>query len=554
MPRIKTTAIAAGLSIAMAAGILAACGGSNGHPATVSLSAQDALATKTPIKHVVVIFGENISYDHYFGTYPNASNPEGEPVFTALTGTPAANNYTANASLLTANPNYTNTANGTGASNPFRLDRSQACTASMNHNYGPEQQAFDNLAMDLFPKYTGRAGAIGSATYATTGLVMGYFDGNTVTGLWNYAQHFAMNDNSFNTQFGPSTPGALNLISGQTNGATAALSSSTTPAAAAVTSGYTVADGQAGYTVIGDPDPTGDACSSTTNATVSMSGKNIGDVLNASNITWGWFEGGFDRTKTNPNGTTGCQRSSYSSVVGGYKSDYVPHHEPFQYYASTANPTHARPTSTAMIGYTDAANHQYDTDDFFTAVAAGNFPSVSFLKAPAIQDAHAGNSDPLDEQVFVTTVINFLQKQTDWSSTAVILAYDDSDGWYDHAYQIVNPSFSTLDSLNGTSTCGSGSPLNGVNGSPVNGRCGYGPRLPLLVVSPYAKSNYIDHTLTDQTSVLRFIEDNWLSGQRIGQGSFDAKAGTIENMFDFSNNGATQKLFLDTGTGLQVSS
>ena len=551
MPRLTSTAIAAALSVAMATGILAACGGSNGKQATAStasltVSAQNALATKTPIKHVVVIFGENISYDHYFGTYPNATNPESEPAFTALSGTPAANNYTANAALLTANPNATNTGNGTGASNPFRLDRSQAFTASMNHNYGPEQQAFDGLAMDLFPEYTGRAGAIGSSTYATTGLVMGYYDGNTVTGLWNYAQHFAMNDNSYDSQFGPSTPGAINLISGQTNAATITGTQSTS---------YTVADGQGGYTVVGDPDPTGDLCSSATaTETVSMQGKNIGDMLNTAGITWGWFEGGFDTTKTNANATTGCLRSSYSSIVGGYKSDYVPHHEPFQYYASTANPTHARPSSTAKVGYTDTANHQYDTDDFFMAVAAGNFPSVSFLKAPAIQDAHAGNSDPLDEQVFVTTVINFLQKQADWSSTAVILAYDDSDGWYDHANQIVNPSFSTLDSISGASACGTGTPLNGVNGAPVNGRCGYGPRLPLLVISPYAKTNYIDHTLTDQTSVLRFIEDNWLSGQRIGQGSFDARAGTIENMFNFSNSGATPKLFLDTGTGLQVSS
>ena len=64
-------------------------------------------------------------------------------------------------------------------------------------------------------------------------------------------------------------------------------------------------------------------------------------------------------------------------------------------------------------------------------------------------------------------------------------------------------------------------------------RCGYGPRLPFLVISPYAKVNFVDHKITDQTSIIRFIEDNWGLG-RIGNQSFDAKAGSLMNMFDFA--------------------
>jgi phospholipase C len=172
--------------------------------------------TATPIKHLVVIFQENVSFDHYFGTYPTAMNPQGEPRFVAAPGTPAVNGFTDG--LLHNNPNFLNTAlNGAGAMNPFRLDRSQAATADQDHNYGPEQQAFDGGLMDGFPKFTGVPGPPPAADN-TTGLVMGYYDGNTVTALWNYAQRFTMNDNSFNTTFGPSTPGALNLISGQTGG------------------------------------------------------------------------------------------------------------------------------------------------------------------------------------------------------------------------------------------------------------------------------------------------------------------------------------------------
>src|ERR1700722_17420801 len=148
--------------------------------------------TSTPIKHLVVIFGENISFDHYFGTYPKALNPPGEPPFHPVANTPSVNGLTPG--LLTQNPNL-NPANGTGASNPFRLDRNEALTADMNHSYGPEQASFDNGLMDLFPVKTGTAGPPPSyypPVVATKGLVMGYFDGNTTTALWNYAQHFAL--------------------------------------------------------------------------------------------------------------------------------------------------------------------------------------------------------------------------------------------------------------------------------------------------------------------------------------------------------------------------
>src|SRR5579871_4532650 len=162
--------------------------------------------TTTPIQHLVVIFQENVSFDHYFGTYPNATNPSGEPPFSAAPNTPTVNG--SYGLLSVANPNL-NPANGAGAANPFRLDRLQAATADQDHDYTPEQQAFDNGLMDLFPKYTGTAGPPpgGGGIVDTTGLVMGYYDGNTVTALWNYAQNFALNDNHYGTTFGPSTPG-----------------------------------------------------------------------------------------------------------------------------------------------------------------------------------------------------------------------------------------------------------------------------------------------------------------------------------------------------------
>jgi phospholipase C len=506
---------------------------------------------KKQIRHVVIIFQENVSFDHYFGTYPHALNPSGEPQFTPLPGTPKVAGY--NEELLTRNPNYLNPQNGPGRSNPFRLDRSQAATADQDHSYGAEEQAFDAGKMDLFPASVGRPDGprvTGEhpGILATSGLTMGYYDGNTVTAFWNYAQHYAMSDQSFSTVFGPSTPGAINLISGQTDGAVNDQNAE----------GGLTPDGNGGFSVISDPNPVGDVCSNTSGSLVHMTGRNVGDMLTAANVSWGFFQGGFDLNVVNANGSTGCHRNSTSPWTKVTGLDYVPHHQPFQYYASTANPKHIRPSSPEVVGtnHDGGTNHQYDTHDFFDAIQAGNFPTVSFLKASSYQDGHAGNSSPLDEQLWIVNVINFLQKQPEWEHTVVIIAYDDSDGWYDHLMaRIANGSSTPKDALDGPAKCGDGSTaLSGVDPATkhAQGRCGPGPRQPLLVISPWAKANYVDHTVTDQTSLTRLIEDLYLNSERIGRGSLDVQSGSLLGMFDFGKGKPqnTGSVILDPDTGL----
>ncbi|HTV38421.1 MAG TPA: alkaline phosphatase family protein [Xanthobacteraceae bacterium] len=543
--------------------LMLACSGSAADsiaPASISAANQDTAATATPIKHIVIIFNENVSFDHYFATYPTATNPTGEPAFAAKPDTPKVNNLV-NANLLTNNPNFTNKENGADAAEPFRLDRTQAFTADQNHAYTAEQQAYNGGKADLFPKYTGKGTPGGAGAFGTKGQVMGYYDGNTVTAMWNYAQHFAMSENAYADTYGPSTPGMLNVSSGRTNGMK--IIATTKKPSTLTKVSYYIDDGKGGLTMINDVDPAYDVCSNPKDQ-VLMEGKTIGDLLNTAGITWGSFMGGFRLDTSNANGTTGCKRSTHSTVVGADVVDYIPHHAWFQYYASTANPKHDRPSSLAAIGYSfehggttrDPANHNYDLQDFYDAVKAGNFPAVSYIKMPAYEDGHAGYSDPLDEQAGTVALINFLQQQPDWKNTAVFITWDDSDGWYDHAFaKVTSPSFdSQADQLDGAGKCGSGTPLPGVKAEPVNGRCGPGTRLPFLVISPWAKSNYADNTRISLASVVHFIEDNWLKGQRLGGGSFDATAGSVTGMFDFTAaSGNNPPLYLDPQTGTPLS-
>jgi phospholipase C len=171
------------LAVALVTGAAACACGNQGPRGPDSESARvttAASSTTTPIQHLVVIYPENVSFDHYFGTYPVAANPQGRPAFHAAVGTPQVDGLTT--ALLTHNPNGVN---------PRRLDRSELFTCDNGHSYTAEQTAFNHGLMDKFISSTGP-----TAPGCDRTGVMNYYDGNTVTALWNYAQRFAMSDNS----------------------------------------------------------------------------------------------------------------------------------------------------------------------------------------------------------------------------------------------------------------------------------------------------------------------------------------------------------------------
>jgi phospholipase C len=474
--------------------------------------------TTTPIKHVVVIFQENCSFDHYFGTYPVAANLPGETPFHARPGTPSVNGLSPG--LLQLNPNL---------ANPFRFPPSHAVTGDNQNGMFLEQSAYDGGLMDKWVQFCGTTDAGFPATD-----VMGYFDGNTVTALWNYAQHFALSDSHFATVSGATILGHINLVSGQTHGAVGFNTSS--PG----TLLDTLKDSSGAYliyqgTLVANANTAFDN-TATKKQRVYMTGKNVGDLLNAKGISWGWFSGGFREPIPSHDGTP-----------GNPSADFGINREPFQLYASTANPSHTPPANVMEVGHDGVANHQYDLTDFWAAASVHQVPAVSFFKAPNFQTGHPGtDSTPLEEQTFLVNTLNQLQSLPEWKDMAVFIAWDDSDGWYDHQMPpIVNQSSSPLDALPGL----------GSNPATIRGgyqaRAGYGPRMPLLAISPFARKNYIFHGTNDQSSILKFIEDNWSLG-RIGDFSFDEIAGSLTGMFDFRREGSRGRLILDPSTGAVV--
>jgi phospholipase C len=234
---------------------------------------QDGSSTKSPIKHVVVIFQENVSFDHYFGTYPYAkANNDGTKYFGgAKDDTPRVNSLES-AGLLTNNPNGVN---------PFRIDRSVPNTCDQDHAYGDEQFAFHGGLMDRFAGTlpNGRPFSCNDKNLGPNST-LGYYDGNT-----------------FEATITNGLGAGGNIAGASTSGA-----------------------------VVGDPDPAGDVGSNPKRTQITMSGQNVGDLLNSAGVTWGSFMANCAVVCT---GTTGLTMS-----------DYIPHHAFFQYWQSTLNANH----------------------------------------------------------------------------------------------------------------------------------------------------------------------------------------------------------------------
>jgi phospholipase C len=470
----------------------------------VQASAESDKGAHSPIKHTIILYQENISFDHYFGTYGHGSN-----------GIPAGSTLTHTNGTLTWGPYAPTQLSGA----------SQSRTCDVDHNYSNMIKMVDHGAMDMFlqfgnDKTVKKPSDSTSATCPSfesaapippgtnlTALANAYYTGSTAAdpnaplqNYWKLASQYTLADNFFQGVYGPSTPGAQWLVAATNN-------------------------------TSGDPNPIGDKCNDYPASINPQNIPNLGTEASAAGVSWAWFQGGFGSCSTNP--ITGVV------TLNGYSA----HHDPFQYFTSTADLTHADAYDPNM-SYSQANRHQRDLSVFDAALAhtsisghVPTLPAISWVKAPQLQDGHPGYSGPALEDAFVGDLVARLKASRYWKDTALVIAFDETGGWWDHvAPPELGGNFAPW--VNGQPNL-TGCQYPGIPGVTC-GEAGLGPRMPVLVVSRFAKRHFVDHNLLNTASLAKWVE--WNHGlPALGVwGNRDVRAGNLANAFVFGGDNQKQ--------------
>ncbi len=450
----------------------------------VTARAEDDQGTHSPIKHTIILFQENISFDHYFGTYGHGAN--GIPAGVQLTHT-------------------SSTGTKYGPYSPTKLDgQTQAYTCDVDHGYADMIQMADHGLMDKYLQYGNNKTVTNPSTSSSascptfeanpTGqaLALGYYEGKAgdpaspLQNYWSLASQYTLADNFFQGVYGPSTPGAEWMVAATNN-------------------------------TVHDPNPNGDVCNDYPAGIAPQNIPNLGAEASAKGVSWAWFQGGF------------------GSCSGSATNGYSAHHDPFQYFTSTADLTHKWAWD-PNLSYPQADRHQRDLNVFYSALArtpvngqVPELPAVSWVKAPTASDGHPAYSSPVPDDQFVGDLVNRVKSSPYWKDTAIIVAFDETGGWWDHvAPKDLGGHFATWingqPNLTGCQYPGDGLPC---------GEAGLGPRMPVLVVSPFAKKGYVDHTLMDTASLAKWVEWNHRLPALGVWGDRDLTAGSLLSAFHF---------------------
>ncbi len=441
------------------------------------------------IETVVVIYAENRSFDNLYGSFPGANGlqnvtPESftqidrdgsefkelPPIWDGLTAkgvtppvTQAQTEHLPNKPFAIDDPDGFNTPLG-------------VVTHDLWHRFYQNQMQIDGGKNDRF------------VAYADSGaLVMGHYDGSKLP-LWNIARQYTLADNFFMGAFGGSFFNHIWLVcacapiypdadKSPAKGHIAVVDADKVTLTLADNSPKSAMDGVPKFVEDGDITPDfyavntmqppyqpsknkpvedGDAAYADPNAPTTLPPqheKTIGDLLSAKGVSWAWYA------------------DAWQATLDGKNKTPVPnfqfHHQPFNYFANFAPGTDARAQHLKDGGMNGAG--------FIAAVDAGKLPQVTFYKPQGNLNEHAGYADALSGDAHIADVIAHLEKSKQWPHMLVIVTYDENGGLWDH----VAP--------------------------PKADRWGPGSRVPALIVSPFAKKGFVDHTPYDTTSILRFI-------------------------------------------------
>ncbi|MGE5148282.1 MAG: acid phosphatase [Candidatus Eiseniibacteriota bacterium] len=472
------------------------------------------------IETVVVIFAENRSFDNLYGHFPGANG---------LGKVPAARyvQHDRDGSLLkelppvwgglTAkgfNPPITEVASAHLPNMPFAIDDPKpfdaplsAPTRDLWHLFYQNQMQINGGKNDRF------------VAWADSGaLVMGYYDGSKLP-MWTIAKQYTLADNFFMGAFGgsflnhfwlvcactPRYPDAdkspakgliaevdkdgvtLKLADGSPKSALGGVPKFANNGQITPKDFYAVNTMQPPFQPSRNkPAPGGDARLAdpkTPSTLPPQHDKTIGDLLSAKGIGWAWYSGAWQATLDGKNATP--------------VPNFQYHHQPFNYFAAYAPGTAARAEHIRDGGMNGV--------EFIKAIDTGNLPQVTFYKPQGNLNEHAGYADVLSGDQHIADVVGHLQKSKQWPHMLVIITYDENGGFWDH----VAP--------------------------PKGDRWGPGTRIPAMIVSPFAKKGFVDHTQYDTTSIIRFISRRFGLPALPGVAARDAalkahKSGTIGDL------------------------
>jgi len=522
-----------------------------------STALTDTQLLQNDIKTVVVIYAENRGFDNIYGLFPGADGIPGVNP-TSLSGYFPQTDRDSNNTVLSTLPQVWGgvTAAGqavqipagqtaTQKNAPFQIDAPASAGGFQNTGTVVDQTV---ITRDLYHRFFNNQMQINGgkndkfAAYADSGgLVMGYYDGSKMA-LWNLAKQYVLADNFYMGAFGGSflnhqylicacapvypnsgaaVPASVSQISVDANGNPSLDQSAKSPSSALTGPAQFVNDSTLtplnyagdnqyhGVNTMQPPyQPSGNLPASSGNAqTADLGNKStsypqtattIGDLLDKKGVNWAWYAGSWNAATTDAANAT-------RSVIYAGKVQFQPHHQPFNYFSKFD------PTNPTTLAYRNQHLKDFDAS-FLQDAAAGNLPAVTFYKPQGNLNQHAGYANIADGDAHIANVVAQLQKSPQWKNMAIIITYDENGGFWDH------------------------------KSVPKGDVWGPGTRIPALIISPWARKNFIDHTQYDTASILRFITRRFNLETLPGLAQRDAalvknggvKMGDLTAAFDFT--------------------
>jgi acid phosphatase len=493
---------------------IAAFGGASG--------ASAAEGPMSKIDTLVVIYAENRSFDNLYGFFPGANGLQNVSTAVAIQhdrdGAPLKELPMIWEGLTAkgVTPPITQSQTEHLPNQPFAIDDPEGfnlpfgvITRDAWHRFYQHQMQINGGKNDRFAAWSDAGG-----------MVMGYYRGGSKLPLWNIAGQYTLADNFFTAAFGGSfanhfwlvcacTPVYPNADTSPAKPSIAAVEADGVTLKVAANSPKSALDGMPKFVADGNitpdfyavntmqppyqpsankPLPDGDAAYASPKEPTTLppqTAQTIGDLLSAKGVNWAWYAG------------------AWQVALDGKNAQPVPnfqyHHQPFNYFTNFAPGTAARAEHLRDGGMNGA--------EFIKAIDAGALPNVTFYKPQGNLNEHPGYADVQSGDQHIADVIAHLQKSPQWSKMLIVVTYDENGGFWDH----VAP--------------------------PKGDRWGPGSRIPALIISPYAKKGFVDHTAYDTASILRFITARWelpvLAGLQARDRSFVANGHSP--MGDLSN-------------------